>query len=126
MSRLIAAIILFFTFTSPVFAQPKAWGNTCTDKSSGTEIATLQGFDCLLQNVFSIIIPLAGVASFIILIVGGFQFLTSAGDPKQTQKAQSIITGAIIGLIATLGVWFLFKLLNTITGLDLFQFAVPN
>jgi len=128
MSRLIAAITLFFLSASPVFAQPKPepWKDPCIVESSGTKIATLQGFDCLLQNVFAVIIPLAGIAAFIVLIVGGFQYLTSAGDPKQTQKAQGIITGAIIGLVVALAMWFVFRLLDTITGLNLLQFEIPR
>ncbi|OGD64245.1 hypothetical protein A2584_00145, partial [Candidatus Beckwithbacteria bacterium RIFOXYD1_FULL_50_11] len=103
-------------------AQTEPWPQDCIEQGA----ATLQCFEQIVANLLRLIIPLAGVAAFVVLIVGGFQYLTSAGDPKQTQKAQSIITGAIIGIAATVGVWFIFRLLNTITGLDLLQFAVPQ
>lgn len=88
--------------------------------------ATLQSFECIIQRAFNVIIPLAGLAAFVVLIVGGFQYLTSSGDPKKTQEAQGVITGAIIGIIVTLAVFLIFKLLSFITGVDLLQFAIPS
>ncbi len=88
--------------------------------------ATLQEIECIVQHIFNIIIPFAGLAAFVVLIVGGFQYLTSGGDPKKAQQAQGVITGAVIGIIVTLGVWFIFQLLNTVTGLDLLKFEIPH
>lgn len=122
-----------FRLITPVFAQTlsdvetKKWADInpkCIDTATG--IATLQGFECIFANMLRIIIPLAGIAAFVILLLGGFQYITSGGDPKQTQKAQSMITGAIIGLAVTVGIWFLFQLLNAVTGLNLLNFAVPG
>jgi len=124
-------IFYYFLSLSPLYAQTKPWkdlqtelGVTCVDLNTG--VATLQGFECIFANILTIIVPLAGLASFVVLIIGGFQYLTSGGDPKQTQKASSIVTGAIIGLAVTMGVWFIFRLLFDITGIDLFQFKVPG
>lgn len=110
---------------TPVFAQTQDWGSINPDCKTG-DIANLQGFECIFANILSIIIPLAGLAAFVTLIIGGFQYLTSAGDPKQLQKATGTITAAVIGIAVILGVWFIFKLLNLITGLDLLQFQIPS
>lgn len=88
--------------------------------------ATLQSLECIVQKGFNLIIPFAGIAAFVVLIAGGFQYLTSAGDPKKTQQAQGVITGAIIGIIATLGIWFIFQLIKVITGVDVLQFEIPS
>lgn len=88
--------------------------------------ATLQDLECIIKNAFNIIIPFAGMAAFVVLIVGGFQYLTAGGDPKKVQQAQGIITGAIIGIIVTLGVYLIFRLLGLITGIDLLQFEIPG
>jgi hypothetical protein len=93
---------------------------------SGGVAHTLQDFECILTNVFNIIIPFAGLAAFVVLLVGGFQYLTSAGDPKKAQQAQGVITGAIIGIIVTLGIWFLFQLIFVLTGIDVLKFEIPN
>lgn len=121
-----------FRLITPVFAQTspstEPWTSNCynVDPTTGTKIATLQGFECIFANILRIIIPLAGIAAFVILLLGGFQYITSGGDPKQTQKAQSMITGAIIGIAVTVGIWFLFQFLNAVTGLNLLNFAVPG
>ena len=87
---------------------------------------TLQGFECIIQRVFNIIIPFAGIAAFVVLIAGGFAYLTSAGDPKKVQQAQGMITGAIIGIVVTLAIWFIFQLIKVITGVDVLQFEIPS
>lgn len=88
--------------------------------------ATLQEFECIVKQAFNLIIPFAGLVAFVVLIAGGFQYLTSAGDPKKVQQAQGTITGAIIGIIVTLAVWFIFQLIKVITGVDVLQFAIPT
>lgn len=118
-----------FRLITPVFAQTDTWenlGRKLNTTCATDDIATLQGFECIFANILSIIIPLAGLAAFITLIIGGFQYLTSAGDPKQLQKATGTITAAVIGIAVILGIWFIFKLLNVITGLDLLQFEIPK
>ncbi|MCG2692005.1 pilin [Microgenomates group bacterium] len=108
-------------------AQTVEWTeDPCYTIESGTKVANLQGFECIFKNILLIIIPLAGLAAFITLIIGGFQYLTSAGDPKQLQKATGTITAAVIGIAVILGIWFIFKLLFVITGLDLLQFEIPK
>ncbi len=118
---------------TPVFAQtaPEKWEDLQKKLGPNTVcvengIATLQGFECIFANILRIIIPLAGIAAFVVLLLGGFQYITSGGDPKQTQKAQSMITGAIIGIAVTVGIWFLFQFLKAVTGLNLLNFAVPG
>jgi amino acid transporter len=125
-SLFILSLSYYLSSAPPAHAQTFKWVKSCKGELEGVEFATLQGFECILANIFRIITPLAGFAAFITLIIGGFQYLTSAGDPKQAQKAQSIITGAIIGLVVVMAVWFIFKLLKTLTGLDFFYFAIPG
>lgn len=88
--------------------------------------ATLQGFECIVERAFNYIIPFAGLAAFVVLIAGGFSYLTSGGDPQKAKQAQGVITGAIIGLVVTLSVYLIFRLLGLITGLNLLQFEIPG
>jgi len=130
-SFFVLSLASYLSFASPTHAQTKPWeeiNKKCFDETliDGVKIATLQGFECIFANILSIIIPLAGLASFVTLIIGGFQYLTSAGDPKQAQKASSTITGAIIGLAVTMGVWFIFRFLSMILQVDLFYFQIPG
>lgn len=89
---------------------------------------TLQSLNCIAENIFAIIIPFAGMAAFVMLIIGGFQYLTSGGDPQKTKQAQGLITGTIIGIVATLAVYIIFRLIGAITGLDqnILKFEIPQ
>lgn len=51
------------------------------------------------SNVLNYVFGAAAIALLIYLIMGGFQMMTSQGDPKALQAAQGKITSAIIGFI---------------------------
>ena len=52
-----------------------------------------------LSTVIKIISLVVGVAAVIMIIVGGFKYITSAGDPAKVSSAKDTILYAIIGLI---------------------------
>ena len=126
--KILAILFLFFTihyslFTSPVIAQMPTWSPRCQDSQG---VAYIQGFECIFANIVNLLVPLAGLALFIMLIVGSFSLLTAGGEAKQIEKARKTITYAIFGLVAFLGIWFILKLIQTITGVDVTQFAIPG
>jgi len=88
--------------------------------------ATIGDLTGVIENVVRSAIYLAGVAVIVMLVVGGFQFLTAGGDKEATQKASKTITYAIAGLILILSSWLIIRLLGGFLGLDLsaFKFSV--
>ena len=78
----------------------------------------------IVENIISIAIRLAGVAAFIMLIIGGFKYLTSGGDPKAAESARKTITYAILGLVLIIAAWFILKFLSEFTGVDLTEFKI--
>ena len=56
----------------------------------------------LLGNLIRIGLFFAGILAVVFIIVGGFQYVTSAGNPQSLAKAKSTITLAVIGLIVSL------------------------
>ena len=89
-------------------------------------VATFFDLEIMVKNIIQVALTLGGIAVFVMLIVGGFKYLTSGGDPKQTASASSTITMAIVGLLAAIGAWFILKLLADLTGIDLFTFSLTN
>ncbi len=63
-----------------------------------------------------------GLAAFVALIVGGFKYLTSVGDPNKMRDAREWITSALIGLAIII---FSFVILNTLNP-DLTTLTVPT
>lgn len=124
-------VVLFF-LPSPVYGQvPQEWnkllgGNRCTKTLNGVEAATVQGIECIFINITRILVPIAGIAMFIMLIVGALQLITASGDAKALQKARLTITNAVVGLVLFLGIWFILQLIKTISGVDVTIFKIPG
>ena len=76
-------------FTTSVFAQE--------DKPK--EINELFG---VLDNILKYVFPLAGLICVIFIIIGGYMWISAAGDPSRVKTAQNTLTWAIIGLVVVL------------------------
>ena len=61
----------------------------------------------------------AGVISFILLIFGAFQIIVAAGDAKKMEKAQSIITSSVVGLLVVVGSFWIIQIIQRITGISI-------
>lgn len=113
----------------------KAWVGECVQKitiapippattSPLIEVATLKGFECLFANVLNVVIRLAGIGLLIMLIIGGFKYMTAGGEPKKIQPAQQTLTNAFLGLALIIGGWFIFRLISIFTGIDVLKFEI--
>lgn len=69
--------------------------SACTP-TSGDPISGKNG---ALRNATKIIAVIAGVAAVIIIIISGFEYITSGGDPQKAASARSALIGAVIGLV---------------------------
>lgn len=64
--------------------------------SNITRFSSLSDF---LNFLPTIIAALAGMAFLIALVIGGYQYMTSAGNEEQAQKAKNTLIWAVIGII---------------------------
>ena len=55
--------------------------------------------DKTIQNVINLLSIAVGIAAVIMLIVGGFRYVTSAGNAETTKAAKNTILYALIGLV---------------------------
>ncbi len=90
--------------------------------------ATLQSLEGIIQNILELALSLGGLAAFVMLIVGGFKYLASGGDPKQAESARSTITMAIVGLLVAIGAWLILNFISDFTGIGdpLFNFSITG
>ena len=79
---------------------------------AGGNVGTIVGES--LKYIFAV----AGILLLIYLILGGFQYLTSAGDPKKAQEAQSKITQALIGFVIIFASYWIVQIVAAVLGLD--------
>lgn len=114
-------------YPTPVSAQEtSAWGERCVKEINGVQVATIQGLECIFINIVRVLVPLVGLAFFIMLIAGSFQMMTAGSEPKAVQKARATITAAIFGLVLFFGIWFILLLIKTITGVNVTKFEIPG
>jgi len=85
----------------------------------------LSDFSTYFGNTLMAIIPLIGLISFVMILVGGFTILTAGGNPEGLKKGGQTITFAIGGLVLSIVAWLLLLLIENITGVKvtLFDFS---
>ena len=71
-------------------------------KDGEVHVTALNDIYVLIGNVIKILLSFVGLLSVIFIVVGGIFYILSTGEPARIQKAKSIITNAIIGLIVAL------------------------
>ena len=79
--------------------------------------------DLNLGDIISALLPyvfvLAGLILFGFLIFGGFELLTSAGNPDKVKSAQGKITNAIVGFIIIFLSYWIVQILGVIFGISI-------
>lgn len=73
-----------------------AGGGACTAQGQKDAAQTISNLVADIINILSWII---GVVSVIMIIVGGLNMITAAGDPGKITKARSTILYAVVGLV---------------------------
>lgn len=77
-------------------------GGGAKQQSSACSAGTsdpITGSHGILRKISTIVAIIAGIAAVIILIAGGLEYVTAAGDPQKAAGARNTIIGAIVGLI---------------------------
>jgi|GEM_PF-6659362 len=72
--------------------------------------------------IYNFLISIVGMVAAVAMIIGGFQYLTSAGDSGKIGAAKSRMANALIGLVLALGAY---TILNTINP-RLLQLKLPD
>jgi len=99
---------------------------SCWESCSYDTVASITCLECVVQTILNFAIRLAGIVFFIMLLVGGFKYLTSGGDSKATESAQKTLTYAILGLALLFGGWLILLFIKEFTGVDVTQFTIPR
>ena len=99
---------LFQSLTLPGPENPTVSGPTgFTFTDLGSIVSKLIG-----QYVFFF----AGLILLLMLIMGGFQMLTSAGDPEKVKAGQGKITTSLIGFLIIFAAYWLMQIIETVLG----------
>lgn len=104
---------------------PVPGGSTSSTPSSSasslqyTPLENLPGFEgesgdfaTYFKNVYLLALWIVGISALFMLVVGGFLYLSSAGNTSTLGYAKKTIYGALIGLVIALISWLLLNTIN--------------
>ncbi len=72
---------------------------------------TLGDILVVIGNVIEIALLLAGTVALIYIIIGGYKYIVSAGNPEAVQQAKQTILWAVVGLIIALSAFAIINFL---------------
>ncbi len=116
----ILSMLAYFLFikNSYVFAQaPIIDLNQLLAGGKGVYVANFGNLGEVVSRLIIYSLSLAGILLLAFLIKGGFDFLTSAGDPKKMESAKNAITMAVVGFIIIVAAFWITQIVNYVFGL---------
>lgn len=130
-TKRIAAFVLSLAFVC-VFAVPANVGAQNTGVSGQdftqqfTDAAGIQSdaeLPTIIGNIVYIILSFLGIVAVLIILLGGFKWMTAAGDDSKVEKAKKLIYSGIIGLVIIFAAFaiavFVLNSLSSATGSNL-------
>lgn len=106
LSLVIIVSFAMLVLSAPVFAADPldpvcngTAGSASTACRSRTTENPLLGPTGIITRVIQLIVLFTGVASVIVIMIGGFKYLVSAGDSAKVSNAKDTILYAVIGLV---------------------------
>lgn len=86
--------------------------------SNSTSFSGTITLGSILSRSMQFIFLFAGMGLLLMLLAGGFTFLTSAGDSKKMEKGQQQLTNALLGFAIIFIAYWLVQALGYIFGFD--------
>lgn len=78
----------------PSVTEMSATGTACAPRLSGINDIWL-----ILLAIIEILLRLAVLAAIAFVLIGGFKYITSRGNPEKTSSAKTTVTDALIGMV---------------------------
>ena len=110
MKKVILAILSLFVINASMLALPSYASTAVTEDAckgheeefpdickKGTEGDMMK----VVGNVLNAVYGLVGIIAVVFVIIGGFKYTTSQGDPGKVQQAKNTIMFALIGLVVS-------------------------
>jgi hypothetical protein len=94
------ALMAFIAVPVITSAAPSINGADITSEfTNAAGIETDQDLPAILGNIVYIILSFLGIVAVLIILLGGFKWMTAQGDDTKVDKAKKLIYSGIIGLV---------------------------
>jgi uncharacterized membrane protein len=115
-------LIFSLFFLSTVYCLLSTSASAACDPRLGPCAAGLNEIEGIFKRFISIAVYIGFIALFIMLIMGGFKYLTSSGEPKAIQSAHLLVSWALMGMLFMVISWLILQLIAVFTGLPVTVF----
>ncbi|MFH1233031.1 MAG: hypothetical protein V1649_00040 [Patescibacteria group bacterium] len=97
----IALPIFSFTLTAQALTEGDAWGSQKNAIASSTGLG-VKDPRVMVADIIKIALGFLGIVAVVIILIGGFKWMTGGGDEAKVEEATSFIKAGVIGLIIIL------------------------
>ena len=74
----------------------------------------ISGPDGVLKTAARLLAFAGGIASVVLIMLGGFYYVTSGGDPQKISNAKTRVLAGVIGLIVVVSAWLLISFVSKV------------
>ena len=99
-------------------------GTTKTIQKAVGDPAKLSDLNKVFENVVNVALAFAGIVLFVLLIIGGFRYITAGGDPKGIEGAKKTLTYAIAGIVLVAVSFLILNFIASFTGANITDFNI--
>ena len=93
------AQVLGIVFVFALALAPLASAQFSVPSSGSSNLPNDTSISSFIIKIINIALTVAGLIAVLFLIIGGFRYITSAGNEETAEQAKKIITNAIIGIV---------------------------
>jgi hypothetical protein len=104
----------------------KDWGSCVLTFPGNIQVPTFKCLEVLFNNILITVVSLSGLAMLVMFLIGGFKYITSAGNPEAAAAGKQTITYAIIGMFLLAIAYLVFALIKFFTGVDVLKFTIQT
>jgi len=90
------------------------------------EPAKLTDLETYFGRIIQTLLELGGIALLVIIIIGGFKYITAGGNPQQAESAKKTLTYAIGGFVLLALSFLILKLIEQFTGAKVTEFKISQ
>jgi hypothetical protein len=95
--------------------------------AAGRRFITIPWLAQYIDRLYTFAVGIAGIVATVMLMVGGFYWITSAGDANRVSQAKTYITSSIVGLTLVLTAFMILNFINpSLTTLNSLKLELPE
>ena len=107
---------------------PVDWGEFTYCVADANQPASMHCLGALFSNLVSLLVSFAGLALFVMLVLGGFTYLTAGDNAEKVGKARQTMFWAIMGIVFMILSYIILRLIGWLALDDpeaLLKFEIP-